>query len=67
MQMTSLGFPDFRSGVLTSLRGSLDFFSRYPDGGGPLEDTTEDRGTGHNVVHMDTGKSFQHSTFGPQM
>lgn len=51
MQMTSLGLPDFRSGVVTSLRGSPDFLSRCPEGGGPLEDTTGNTGTDQSDSH----------------
>lgn len=40
MHITSLGLPDFKSGVATSRRASLDFFSRWLVGaGGPFEDT----------------------------
>lgn len=40
MQMTSLGLPDFRSGVATSLKESRDFLSRrLVGGGGPFDDT----------------------------
>lgn len=44
MQMTSLGLPVFRSGVLTSRKESRDFLSRWlVGGGGPLVDTKMDR------------------------
>lgn len=40
MHITSLGLPDFKSGVATSRRASLAFFSRWLVGaGGPFEDT----------------------------
>lgn len=46
MQMTSLGFTDFRSGVGTSLRTSLDLLSRWLVGTeGPLEETKNQRDT----------------------
>lgn len=42
--MTSLGLPDLRSGVVTSLKESSDFLSRWlVGGGGPLVDTKEER------------------------
>lgn len=50
--MTSLGLPDLRSGVATSLKESSDFLSRWlVGGGGPLVDTEEDRHV--TVVHFD--------------
>lgn len=42
MQMTSLGLPDLRSGVATSLKESSDFLSRWlVGGGGPFVETEE--------------------------
>lgn len=42
--MTSLGLPDLRSGVATSLKESSDFLSRWlVGGGGPLEETEKRR------------------------
>lgn len=44
MQMTSLGLPVLRSGVVTSRKESSDFLSRWLVGaGGPLVDTEKDR------------------------
>lgn len=40
--MTSLGLPDLRSGVATSLKESSDFLSRWLlGGGGPFVETEE--------------------------
>ena len=39
MQMTSLGFAAFCSGVATSLNESADFLSRWLEGGGGPLDT----------------------------
>lgn len=42
--MTSLGLPDLRSGVATSLKESSDFLSRWlVGGGGPLVETEKRR------------------------
>ncbi len=47
MHITSLGLPDFKSGVATSRRASLDFFSRrLPGAGGPFEDTKKKKTAG---------------------
>lgn len=51
--MTSLGLPDLRSGVATSLKESSDFLSRWlVGGGGPLEDTKQGRDLQILVVHF---------------
>ena len=49
MQMTSLGLPDLRSGVATSLKESSDFLSRWlVGGGGPFVDTEEEERSDFN-------------------